>query len=159
MPLKTGDRAEPFELPDKDGNFYFLEDLQGYKLLVFYKVTCGACQLTLPFVERIHRLYGDKVAVLGIAQDPEHAVEDFAKTYRLSFPQLIDHPDYGVSVDYDVQVVPTIFLIDPEGFIEFVSHSFVKAELQRLTERLARIAQAPFEDIFAGQRVPELKPG
>ncbi len=159
MPLKTGDRAKPLELPDKDGNFYSLEDFHDYKLLVFYKVTCGACQLTLPFVEKLHRLYGDKVAVLGIAQDPEHAVEEFAKTYGLSFPQLIDHPDYSASVDYDVQVVPTIYLIDPEGLIEFVSHSFVKADLQKLTGMLARIAQAPLEDIFAGQRVPELKPG
>ncbi|MEJ5339306.1 MAG: peroxiredoxin family protein [Aquificaceae bacterium] len=159
MPLKLGEKAKDFELPEREGHFHSLAETVGYKLLVFYKVTCPACQLTLPFVERLHKLYGHVVTVWGIAQDPEHAVREFAKKYGLTFPQLVDYPDYWVSVDYDVQIVPTIYLIDPGGQVDFVSHSFVKSELRELNERLASISgQAP-EDIFAGQRVPELKPG
>ncbi len=159
MPLKVGEKAKDFELSDVDGSFHSLAETEGYRLLVFYKVTCPTCQLTLPFVEKLYGLYGHKITFWGIAQDPDHAVHDFAKTYGLTFPQLIDYPDYAVSVDYHVQVVPTIYLINPQGIIEFVSYSFVKAEIQKLTEKLSHIAEKPFEDVFSGQRVPELKPG
>ncbi|MCX8164492.1 MAG: TlpA family protein disulfide reductase [Aquificaceae bacterium] len=159
MPLKLGEKATSFELPDTGGHFYSLEETQGEKLLVFYKTTCPTCQLTLPFVEKLYRLYGDRVSVWGIAQDPDHAVENFSKTYRLTFPQLIDYPDYGVSADYDVQVVPTLYFINSGGFVEFVSSSFVKREILKLNELLASLIGLEPEDIFKGHNVPELKPG
>ncbi len=159
MPLRVGDKAKDFELCDVDGNFHSLSEGEGYKLLVFYKVTCPTCQLTLPFVEKLYNLYGHKITFWGVAQDPDHAVHDFTKTYGLTFPQLIDYPDYQTSVDYNVEVVPTIYLINPEGYVDFVSYSFVKSELKRLNENLASLSEQAPEDIFAGHNVPELKPG
>ncbi|MCX8075623.1 MAG: TlpA family protein disulfide reductase [Aquificaceae bacterium] len=158
MPLRVGSIAPEFELYDKDGLSYSLQKTKGKKLLVFYKTTCPTCQLTLPFIERLYRPYGNSLSVWAIVQDPKHEVESFAKTYGITFPQLIDYPEYRVSVNYEVEIVPTIYLIDHDK-VEFVSHSFVKADLIELNKRLAELSGVEPQDLFMGQRVPELKPG
>lgn len=132
---------------------------RGYVVLVFYKVTCPTCQLTLPFVEKMHKLYGDKMTFYGIVQDGPKDAEDFAKRYNLTFPQLLDYPDYKVSESYSIQVVPTIYLVNEEKIVEFVSSSFVKKELEDLIRKLSSAAQSPYQDIFEGTQVPVFKPG
>ncbi|MCS7197042.1 MAG: TlpA family protein disulfide reductase [Aquificaceae bacterium] len=159
MPLKVGDSAPNFELSDIEGNFYSPERVHGKKLLVFYKTTCPTCQLTLPFVEKLYQLYRNHVSVWGIVQDPEQEAFKFAQKYNLNFPQLIDYPGYEVSMEYRVQVVPTLYLVEEGGGVEFVSNSFVKADLKKLNELLASFAGIPPLDLFAGQSVPEQKPG
>ena len=159
MPLKVGDRAPGFTLRDYEGNEFSLENLEGYKLLVFYKVTCPTCQLTLPFVERMFRSYGDRIHFLGVVQDPAEEARKFAGDYGLTFPQLIDAPEYKTSVDYDVMVVPTIYLIDPEGKIAFVEESFVKASLEELNRKLAEISGKEVNPLFEDVSVPAFKAG
>ena len=159
MPLKVGDKAPGFTLRDYEGREFSLEGLEGYRLVVFYKVTCPTCQLTLPFVERMFGSYGGKVHFLGVVQDPEEEARKFAENYGLTFPQLVDAPDYRVSVDYEVMVVPTIYLIDPEGRIDFVEESFVKASLEELNEKLARIAGREVNPLFEDVSVPAFKAG
>ena len=79
--------------------------------------------------------------------------------YGLTFPQLIDAPDYPTSIDYDVQVVPTYYLISPEGNIELARESFVKKELEELNERLASIAGREVNPLFEDVSVPAFKAG
>ncbi|MGB9874395.1 MAG: peroxiredoxin family protein, partial [Hydrogenobacter sp.] len=129
MPLKIGDKAWNFRLLSYTGKEYSLYETPGYALLTFYKITCPTCQLTLPFIEKMHKLYGDRITFYGIVQDSPKDAEDFTKKYNLTFPQLIDHPDYKVSESYLVEVVPTLYLINPERIVEFVSYSFVRKEL------------------------------
>ena len=71
----------------------------------------------------------------------------------------MDAPEYKTSVAYDVMVVPTIYLIDPEGRIDFVEESFVKASLEELNRRLARIAEREVNPLFEDVSVPAFKAG
>ncbi len=159
MPLKVGDAAPDFTLKDYEGREFSLSGLDGFKLLIFYKVTCPTCQLTLPFVEKMYRSYGGAVHFLGVVQDPEGEARRFAEDYGFTFPQLIDAPDYKTSIDYEVMVVPTVYLVDPEGRISFVEESFVKASLEELNERLAEIAGKEVNPIFEDVSVPAFKAG
>lgn len=159
MPLKVGSSAPDFTLKDVEGREYEFHTLEGYKLLVFYKVTCPTCQLTLPFVEKMFRSYRGGINFLGIVQDSPKEAEDFASKYGLTFPQLIDAPDYEVSLAYDVQVVPTIYLIDPDNRIVFVEESFVKSSLEKLNEELAKIADREVNPLFEDVSVPPFKAG
>lgn len=159
MPLRVGDTAPEFELTDAEGRSYGLERFAGRKLLVFYKTTCPTCKLTLPFVEKLHSFYGQSLHIWGVVQDPAQEVVKFAKNYALTFPQLVDYPDYRVSEEYKVERVPTLYLIDEDRRVSFVSQSFVKADLERLNGLLAFFAGVAPKDLFAGQAVPELKPG
>ncbi len=159
MPLSEETQAPAFEKRDQEGREWSLSGLDGYKLIVFYKVTCPTCQLTLPFIEKLHQFYGDRVKILGIIQDPPDKAKEFMQKYGLTFPQLIDAPDYPTSIDYDVQVVPTYYLIDPDGKIEIARESFVKKELEELNERLAHIAGREVNPLFEDVSVPAFKAG
>ncbi len=159
MPLKLGDRAPDFTLRDTEGREHSPVSAGGYSLLVFYKTSCPTCQLTLPFVEKMYEFYGERVSFFGIAQDPAHEVEKFARDYGLTFPQLIDHPSYEVSIDYDVQVVPTLYLIGPSGLLEFVEESFVKSSLEKLNSTLAGVSGREVNPLFEDVSVPPFKAG
>jgi peroxiredoxin len=159
MPLNVGERSKDFKLLDWQGKTLSTGDERVHRLFVFYKTTCPTCQLALPFLEELYKLYGEAVPIWGIAQDRAEDVEKFIQRYGLSFPQLIDYPNYEVSLSYSVDVVPTIYLVDPDMKVEFVSQSFVKSEFIRLIELLSQRAGKDFEDIFIGAEVPAFKPG
>lgn len=159
MPLKLGERAEDFDLSSYEGKKYSLYGTPGYVLLTFYKVTCPTCQLTLPFVEKMYKLYGDAITFYGIVQDSDKDAKEFANKYGLTFPQLIDYPTYQVSQKYGIEVVPTLYLLNSEKTIEFVSSSFVKTDLDKLNSKLSAVAGKEEVDIFAGTHVPAFKPG
>lgn len=112
-----------------------------------------------PFVEKMYKLYGDAITFYGIVQDSDKDAKEFANKYGLTFPQLIDYPTYQVSQKYGVEVVPTLYLLNSEKSIEFVSSSFVKAELDTLNRKLSAVAGKEEVDIFAGTHVPAFKPG
>ena len=154
MPLKVGDKALDFLLASYKGERYSLYETSGYALLTFYKVTCPTCQLTLPFVEGMYRLYGDKITFWGIVQDSERDIGDFTAKYNLTFPQLVDHPAYEVSQKYIVEVVPTLYLINPERIVEFVSYSFVKREIEELNRKISSLVGKEYVDVFADAEVP-----
>ncbi len=159
MPLKISDKAPNFVLKSPEGDEISLSALKGYKLLVFYKITCPTCQLTLPFVQKLFESYGHAVRFLGISQDGEEETRRFAQDYGLTFPQLIDYPDYPASLSYDVQVVPTLYLVDEEGRIDFVLESFVKSSLEELSEKLADLAGSEVNPLFEDVSVPPFKAG
>lgn len=118
--------APAFRLPDATGRSVSLADYKG-KLLVleFMNTTCPHCQKFAPVLESVHTRFKGKVGVVSIATHPDNArtVAEFAKTYKASFPILVDPqntaamdylkpgpPNYGFSI-------PHLFLIDSSGFI------------------------------------------
>lgn len=120
-------------------------------LLVFFKVGCPTCQLTLPFLNR----FEDRLRVIGISQDERNATERFREQYGIRYPLLLDEKrkGYPTSNAFDITNVPSLFLVDGAGKIEWSDNGFSKPALTRLGERFAvRIFEA------AG-RVPEFKPG
>lgn len=159
MPLKEGDKAPDFLLRDVNGVEHHLFSQKGYKLVVFYKVTCPTCQLTLPFIEKMFRSYGEGVKFFGVSQDSADDTRRFSEDYGLTFTQLIDYPEYEVSLKYDINVVPTIYLIDPEGRVVFSEEGFVKSSMERLNVDIAGASGSEINPIFEDVSVPAFKAG
>jgi len=157
MALKRSQRAPRFTLKDTEGAGWSVP-AEGHTLLVFYKISCPTCQLTLPFVEKMYRAYGSAVSFFGVAQDPAGEVSPFARRYELSFTQLVDPSPYEVSSRYEVQVVPTIYLTEGEEILH-VEESFLRSGLESLNAELARIAGTDPVPLFEGVSVPPFKPG
>ena len=159
MPLKAGDKAPDFSLKVCPEGSLNTASIEGHRLLVFYKVSCPTCQLTLPFVEKLYKYYGDAVSFVGVSQDNCTNTLNFMREYGLTFTQVSDDPEYRVSIEYDVQVVPTLYLIDPMGEVSFVEESFVRSSLESLNEELARIAGREVNPLFEDVSVPPFKAG
>jgi peroxiredoxin len=161
--LTAGAAAPAIELPDSQGRPVTLSGLlkKGPVLAAFYKVSCPVCQFTLPFVERIHKAYGnDHVAIVGISQDDAADTKQFAAEYKLSFPSLIDAEEYTVSNAYGLTNVPTLFLIQPDGTIAASFTGFDKQGLEGVSASFAEHLSKPAAPVFKpDENVPDHKPG
>lgn len=119
--------APAFRLPDATaGRMVSLADYKGKLVVVeFMNTTCPHCQKFAPVLESIHTRFKGKVGVVAIATHPDNVrtITEFAKTYKASFPILVDPkntaamdylkpgpPNYGFSI-------PHLFVIDASGFI------------------------------------------
>jgi len=146
---EVGAPAPEFRLPILGGEAISLAEItaKGPALLAFFKVSCPVCQLTFPYLERIHKT--GSLAVYGISQNDVGDTSDFAKRYGISFPMLLDSgkTGYAVSNAYGISSVPTIFVVGRDGSIEQVTQGWRKQEMAALG------AVGP-ED-----RVPEWKAG
>lgn len=113
----VGNPAPSFRLSDTAGTLHTGDALWGERpaLLVFYKSGCPTCQLALPLVEPMFQAYGARMAVVGISQDDVAATQAFAAAKGLTFPILVDSPDYAVSRQFGLTHVPTFILVEPGG--------------------------------------------
>jgi peroxiredoxin len=146
---EAGARAPDFRLPRLDGGEITLAEITAQRpaLLVFFKISCPVCQLTFPYLERVHK--AGILAVYGVSQTDAADTREFAERYGTTFPLLLDSEKtgYAASNAYGITSVPTLFTIGRDGVIEQVALGWRKQEMAALG------AVGP-ED-----RVPEWKAG
>jgi peroxiredoxin len=150
-----GARAPEFRLPRLDGGDISLAEIsaQGPALLAFFKNSCPVCQLTFPFLERVHQ--AGTLPVYGISQNDAADTRAFAKRYRTTLPMLLDSQASGfpVSNAYGISSVPTMFLIGRDGSIAQTMLGWRKQEIAALG------ATAGVTVIRPEDNVPEWKAG
>ncbi len=78
--LEPGSRAPEFRLELLSGGAATLTDILtgGPVLLAFFKISCPVCQLTFPFLERIHA--AGAVRIFGISQDDAEETREFNRS-------------------------------------------------------------------------------
>jgi peroxiredoxin len=132
--LKEKTKAPDFQLARLEGGDVSLGELlvEGPVLLVFFKITCPVCQLTLPFLERLH--VAGTMRVFGISQNEADDTRQFAKHFGLTFPMLLDLEEDGftASNDFGVSSVPTMFAIDQDETITKVMEGWLKTDMEKL---------------------------
>ncbi|MDD5543801.1 MAG: TlpA disulfide reductase family protein [Acidobacteriia bacterium] len=161
--LSPGTIAPDFSLEGTDGKKHQLEAERQSKLVVaaFFKKECPICQLTVPFLEKIHGAYKDApVEMLGIAENDAEEAKRFASEYGLTFPVALDDHPYSVSAKYRLTNVPSIFLIDHDGKILQTMVGFDKQGLIDLSKEIAQRTGLPAAPVFTKKDdVPDYKPG
>ncbi|HEV3197331.1 MAG TPA: TlpA disulfide reductase family protein [Bryobacteraceae bacterium] len=153
--IETGSRAPDFRLPRLAGGEAVLTDLisDGPVLLAFFKVTCPVCQLTFPFLERLHS--AGTLPIYGISQDDPEDTREFNRQFGVTLPMLLDDEEGGfpVSNAFGISSVPTMFLIERDGTISRVIEGWRKKEIEWLGSKAGAV---PFR---RGENVPEWKAG
>ena len=153
--LNPGAVAPDFRLARLEGGEVALKDLlsAGPVLLVFYKTTCPVCQMTLPYVQRIHEAAA--MPIYAISQDDAADTRDFNREFHLTLPTLLDSEAAGfpASNAYGISHVPTFYLVAPDGKILRTIESWSKSEMESLG------ASVGVRVIQATDRVPEFRPG
>ena len=150
--LTAGTSAPDISLPILNGGNFSLPDAlkRGPVLAAFFKVSCPVCQYTFPYLERLHKAYGDrKITIIGVSQNDRQETAAFMKEYGVTFPVVLDDPKaYEVSNAYGLTNVPTMFLIGEDGEIEISSVGWVKKELEDINRRLSDAQKTPLALLF-----------
>ena len=153
--LHQGAPAPEFRLARMGGGEVELREAiaNGPALLAFFKVTCPVCQLTFPFLERIHK--AGTLPIYGISQHGAQDTREFADEYGVTFPILLDaeEADFPASNAYGISSVPTLFLVEGDGAIARVCEGWDRREIEWLGAK-AGVAAIRGED-----NVPALKAG
>ena len=127
MPLKTGDKAPDFTLPDQSSTDVSLAGLRGHKVLVYFypKADTPGCTTQACGLRDIAGQVGD-TKIIGISPDKPAKQAKFDQKYGLGFPLLADE-DHAVAEAYGVWkeksmygrkymgIERSAFLIDEKG--------------------------------------------
>jgi peroxiredoxin len=126
---------------------------RGPALLAFFKISCPVCQLTFPFLERLHA--AGTLAVYGISQNDARDTREFNEDFGVTFATLLDDEDSGfpASNAFGISSVPTLFLVERDGAISHVAEGWRKKEMEWLG------AKAGATVFRQGDNVPEWKAG
>lgn len=153
--LAAGAQAPAVELTGVDGQKKPLADILagGPALLVFYKVSCPVCQLTIPYLQRLSA--NTSFQVVGVSQDDDRSTLEFAERFGVKFPTLLDRSkeDYPASNAFGISSVPSLFLLEKDGCVSSAFSGFSKRDLETLGQRAAVQIFGP------GDNVPEWKAG
>ncbi|HGN1705818.1 TPA: thioredoxin-dependent thiol peroxidase [Providencia rettgeri] len=137
-PLKAGDKAPQFSLPDQDGEQINLSDYQGQRVLVYFypkAMTPGCTVQACGLRDEMDTLKAKGVEVLGISTDKPEKLARFAEKEMLNFTLLSDE-DHQVCEQFGIWgekqfmgktydgIHRISFLIDPAGKIEHVFDNF-----------------------------------
>lgn len=114
--------------------------------LIFFKVSCPTCQLTLPFLNRASR----DERVIVVSQDTPHATKQFAAKFNapLNYHYDRDEDNYPASNALGLNYVPSMIRVDSDGRVIDAVEGFDKSFLEDLG-----IEFQPSE------KVPNFKPG
>jgi len=161
--IVAGNPAPNFSLKSLEAKEFSLAKAlkKGPVVLAFFKVSCPVCKFTFPFLERLHDRYkSDAVTFLGISQDNASASRDFAESFGVTFPILLDDSSYTVSNAYGLSLVPTVFLVESGGSVKVSSMGFVKADLESIAESLDDRQNLTRTPVFLKtESIPANKPG
>ncbi len=162
--LTPGATALDFTLKTMDGKKFSLQEAltRGPVVAAFFKVSCPICQYAFPFLERIHKAYGNKnVTIVGVSQNGKKDTAAFVKEYGVTFPVLLDDTDtYPVSNAYGLTNVPTVFWIAEDGEIEISSVGWVRKEIEEINHKAAEATGDGVKAMFRpGEEVSDFRPG
>jgi hypothetical protein len=122
--------APDFELSNLRNEWIKLTDQKGSVILLcFWATWSHSSELLMETLEMLYRNLGQDVLFLTIAVDVEESdVRDYVIEKRISLPVLLND---GTDEDYQLQGVPTVFIIDHDGMIHF-EHKGYRSDIERL---------------------------
>jgi thiol-disulfide isomerase/thioredoxin len=161
---QRGDPAPPFDLPLVGGGYRGLTDIvePGGGVLLFFKSSCATCKLILPRLGPLAAaLEREKRLFLLVGQEEESAAKAFLAEQGIAGRAAWESAPYPTSVDYDIQSVPTLLVVDGAGVVAERHEGFVKQEYLDLgiaLEQALALGDAPTV-LDRPDDLPDFKPG
>ena len=128
--LPEGDAAPSWRLPVADGTSRWLSDgdLAGQVIILdFWSVTCPPCIRQSKVLDDVLRRYAPQgVSVVGVATNGEtiEEIRQFAQAHHVDYTLVADDEQATMSRQYNVSVLPTLYIIDPHGKIAAAHQGF-----------------------------------
>ena len=129
--LQVGNMAPDFELTTLDGEDIKLSELRGQRVMVnFWATWCPPCRAEMPDMQKFHEskdIVILAVNLVGTESSKENVVK-FIEEFKITFPILLD-ADMEVSNLYRIQPIPTSYMIDSSGRIQYKAFGALNYEL------------------------------
>lgn len=134
-----------FRLPSLDGTSVRLSDIDADLILLdFWGTWCDPCLRSIPHLVDLQTRMGKKIAVVGIACEPDGSPEAVAKVaetaqrLKINYPILLSRNDgkCPVQESLHIQAFPTMILIDRTGQIVWRDQGATPSTLARLDRRI-----------------------
>jgi len=114
--------AQDFTLTDINGKRFTLGDFKGkIVILDFMGATCTPCRQQVVELVKVHSVYSDKVEILSISvqggKGMDQLLQSFAESYNVKWSIAIDVE--GAQFKYRITMIPTIIMIDGDGYVRF----------------------------------------
>jgi thiol-disulfide isomerase/thioredoxin len=144
-PLPAGTPAPAFTTQTIGGKPLTLKSLRGKVVLLDYWATwCGPCQMATPTMESLYRKFGPKgLAVVGMSVDDSHSVANvkpFMKHFGMTYTVTASPIANGrAEAAYQVQGIPSQFLIDKKGIVRWSQSGFSMNEGPKLASMIKRL--------------------
>jgi peroxiredoxin len=119
---EEGFLAPSFSLQSLEGSPVNLTDYRGKVVLLnFWATWCGPCKKEIPALKKLYQVRkGPEFEILAVSLDrtTQDKVASFAEANQMKFPILLN-PEGDIGGRYWVRGIPTSFLLDKKGIIQW----------------------------------------
>jgi cytochrome c biogenesis protein CcmG/thiol:disulfide interchange protein DsbE len=130
--------AASFELPTRTGTVS-LDALRGKVVLVdFWASWCGPCRQSFPWLGKVAQRYGAKgLVVVAIDLDKDRGLAE-RFLHELPSPFTVAFDPAGKTAEaFDVEAMPSSFLIDRAGQVVYSHAGFYPQDVDTFEKRIA----------------------
>jgi len=140
--VSVGESAPQFTLPQLEGGKKLsLKNYRGKVVyLDFWASWCGPCRQSLPLMNELRaklKGQGFEVVAVNLDEEPEAGLA-FLKQFPVDYPVLSDTQG-KTPEQYDVQGMPTSYLIDRKGNVQLVHIGFKKSDVAELEHQINQL--------------------
>src|SRR5687768_14659154 len=134
-----------FKITDLNGTVTDFKDLKGKTIFLnLWATWCGPCRYEMPSIQKLYdKVDKDKIVFVMLSLDHDKnsrdKVESFVKEKEYTFPVYL--PKGYLTEQLQVRVIPTTFVISPDGKIasqETGAANYDTDEFRELLEKLSR---------------------
>lgn len=129
--INVGNIAPDFQLQTLKGELVKLSDYRGQRVMVnFWATWCPPCRAEMPDIEKFHKNKDIAILAVNLTQSEPNIeqVKDFVNVFNLTFPVLLDK-ESEVAITYGIRPIPTSFLIDSKGVIQYKAFGAMNYDL------------------------------
>ncbi len=143
--------APNFTAVDTEGSSFSLTDFRGdVVLLEFMQTNSTECVEQVQYLKTLQSEFEADLVFISLSIDPNDTIDDlrqFRETYSTTWIYALSTPDVYAE-KYNVTSVPTIYLIDQEGFIQrqiegVVEDTVLRPEIERLLTSTLLLTTSP----------------
>ena len=134
--VHAGEAMPKYEYVDHAGKARSIAEFRGKTVLMdFWGNGCGACIESIPYLQKLHDRYGDRLAIVSINLDSDRVWKKSEKEHPMKWENWRDPSGPSGSIRFfSSREIPTFVVISPEGTVLDISMGFNEAHLQEVIE-------------------------